>query len=329
MSVPRQSVTSVYAQAIVQAATRRGIELPPRLTRRIEGAGRVPLHTQDELWELYCRATTDPLAGLRLGLDIEVGHLDSAGLLLVICDTLGEALALLVEYAPIIGEGGDFTLHRTGGKAAVDYRPHLDVRRPERVEAALAVLLKLARWATGDRFRPHGLRLAHTPLDAAERYRELLGCPVRFASSGNGLDFDAAQLSLPLIQANAALREHLRRVADDTLVELGQNSVSAAVQRLVRTHPHWGKERVAASLHLSGRHLNRKLTEEGQTFKTLRQGVLHDMARQALKDDQRSLGDIADALGFSDENAFSRAFRRWQGETPARYRLSHQGTDRN
>ena len=32
------------------------------------------------------------------------------------------------------------------------------------------------------------------------------------------------------------------------------------------------------------------------------------------------VAQIAEQLGFSDENAFVRAFRRWQGETPARYK---------
>ena len=34
------------------------------------------------------------------------------------------------------------------------------------------------------------------------------------------------------------------------------------------------------------------------------------------------LAEIAEALGFSDENAFNRAFRRWQGLSPARYRAA-------
>jgi AraC-like DNA-binding protein len=32
------------------------------------------------------------------------------------------------------------------------------------------------------------------------------------------------------------------------------------------------------------------------------------------------LPDIADDLGFSDESAFARAFRRWTGLTPAQFR---------
>lgn len=85
------SVTPRYSQAIVQMAERLGIGLPAALVERLHGAQRVPIDWQDELWEAFCQASDDPLIGLKLGLAIQVGHLDSAGMLLVTCDTLGEA----------------------------------------------------------------------------------------------------------------------------------------------------------------------------------------------------------------------------------------------
>ncbi|MGB1464812.1 MAG: helix-turn-helix transcriptional regulator [Alcanivorax nanhaiticus] len=70
---------------------------------------------------------------------------------------------------------------------------------------------------------------------------------------------------------------------------------------------------------MSGRHLVRKLGEEGSSFKLLRDGLLQGMAEKQLQKGAR-LGDIAEALGFSDESAFSKAFKRWTGMTPAQFR---------
>lgn len=313
------SVTPRYSQAIVQMAERLGIGLPAALVERLHGAQRVPIDWQDELWEAFCQASDDPLIGLKLGLAIQVGHLDSAGMLLVTCDTLGEALEELIEYSPVVGDGGEFVLHSEGGQMFIDYRSHLRVRSPERVEAVLASILSLTRWATGGRFTPSGIWMQHAPLAPATQYEALLGCPVHFRAACNHLAFDAGQLDLPQIQANSALREHLRQLADHTLSELGQHSLSAQVQRLVSSHPRWGKERIAEQLDLSGRHLNRKLAEEGLSFKSLRESMLQQMACRALQGERR-VADIAEELGFSDETAFVRAFRRWQGVTPAKYR---------
>lgn len=79
-SVHSPSVSHLYAQAILQSADRQGIALPARLCQQIVPGERVPLTLQDELWRHYCELTTEPLPGLDIGLALEVGHLDSAGM---------------------------------------------------------------------------------------------------------------------------------------------------------------------------------------------------------------------------------------------------------
>jgi AraC-like DNA-binding protein len=313
------SVNRLYARALIQSADRMALALPTELRRAVDDNARLPLATLDRLWDAYCAASGDALAGLRLGLELQAGHLDCAGMLLASCDTLGEALEQLVEVAPIVGEGGDFVVENDGDLVAVHYRPHLATRQPERVEAVLAGVLRLSLWATGGAFRPAGLHLAHAPLGPAGEYRALLRVPLTFGAPANALVFATGQLGLPLIQANSTLREHLRQLTDRMLAELGQTSLSAGVQRLIRTNPRWGKERAAERLGVSGRHLNRLLAEEGTSFKLLRDASLHALAVERLRGGS-GLRDIAEALGFSDESAFAKAFRRWTGRTPGQFR---------
>lgn len=320
-SIP--SVTVHYAQAILQAAERLALPLPAEL-RETGREARIPLARQDALWEAFCTAAKDPLIGLRLGNALQVGHLDMVGALLMSYETLGEALEALLEYYPIVGEGGEFTLREEDGRLCLAYQPHYQVRREERVEAVLASLLHMSRWITGERIQPLELRFAHPPRAAEARYAELLGCPLRFTAQDNGLLFDRADLAMPLIQANAPMREHLRGLADSLLERLGQQSLAVRVQQQLRAQPRWGKERVAEQLELSGRHLNRKLAEEGTSFKLLRDQVLYQMAEQLLRESPR-LVEVAERLGFSDESAFAKAFRRWSGTTPGQFRQGQEG----
>jgi hypothetical protein len=57
---------------------------------------------------VHRRLPGDPLAALRLGTDLQAGHLDIVGMLLLSCDTLGDGLEVLTEYAPIIGDNARF-----------------------------------------------------------------------------------------------------------------------------------------------------------------------------------------------------------------------------
>ncbi|MDX1587305.1 MAG: AraC family transcriptional regulator [Oleiphilaceae bacterium] len=314
------TVTLRFSQAIVQAAVRLGIELPePDLARLNQSGERVPLSSQDRLWQHLWENARDPLIGLRVGLEIQVGHLDSVGLLLMSCDTLGDAIEALVEYFPIISEGSQLRLVSEPGGRRLEYQPGYQVALAPRAEAVLGCLVHLSRWTSGQVFTPRRVSLMHAPLDREKRYRELLQCQVVFSQPHYSLSLSERDLAIPLIQANAAMRDLLRQRADEMLRDLGEKDLSAQVVALVRQHPHWGKEKVAEALGVSGRHLNRQLAVESCSFKQLRDAARYRMAESLLQGEKR-LVEVAGVLGFNDERAFARAFHRWSGQSPARFR---------
>nr|WP_092026897.1 helix-turn-helix transcriptional regulator [Marinobacter zhejiangensis] len=79
-------------------------------------------------------------------------------------------------------------------------------------------------------------------------------------------------------------------------------------------------EQVASQLHMSRYTLHKRLKAENQTFSDILQDVRREQALVYLQDRQRPLADVADRLGFSELSAFSRAFKRWMGCSPAEYR---------
>jgi len=313
------TVTVRFTQAISQAAEQLGFALPASLKNAFAEQERVSLELQGEIWETFCQQADDPLIGIQFGLAIQVGHLDTVGMVLMSCDTVAEALDSLMDYYPIVGEGGAFEYAVAGDVCEIRYQPQYTTRLAERVEAALASLLQLTRWSTGEQLQANSISFSHPALANPDRYQQLLGVPVEFEAAHNSLRIPAAALSLPLIYANPALCQHLRTLADQLLEQLGSQSLSASVRDLLRQHPRWGKEKVAEQMAMSGRHLIRKLSEEGTSFKLLRDALLQGMAEQALKEGLK-LFDIAEKLGFSDESAFAKAFKRWTGMTPAQFR---------
>ena len=312
------SVTARFTQAILEASLRHGVQVPEALRAALTQGVRVPMAQQDSLWALFAEATVDPLAALAVGTDLQAGHLDIVGLLLLSCDTLGDALEVLTEYAPILGDNARFEVDAVRDPVVLRYLPDYTVCVEQRVEAALGCVVSLARWMTNGRFRPSAVLFAHAPRAAVAEYEALLGCPVQFDQHFNGVAFAPGEMGLSLIQAGRELHAHLRTLADIMLASLAQDSVSARVQHLIRKHPRWGKERIGDELGMSGRHLNRKLAAEAISFKGLREALLYNLAVQALRTGQTA-ALVGEKLGFSDENAFVRAFRRWSDKTPAQF----------
>jgi AraC-like DNA-binding protein len=68
------------------------------------------------------------------------------------------------------------------------------------------------------------------------------------------------------------------------------------------------------------RTLNRRLAAEGTNFRRIREDVRLEAACQLLENSDRPVFQVADVLGYSDATAFTRAFRRWAGVSPAQWR---------
>lgn len=323
MSQLSPSVSLHFLKAMLAACPRLGITLPATATAWLQehpDASRVPLAVQDRIWEEFCLASADPLIGLRLGLDTQPGNLDIVGLLLMSCDDLAEALEMLVDYQQIIGEGGEFFLERGETVWRLRYESHFPCRARERVEAVFGTLLHLGRWISGNAFAPGSISFQHRAAAPLENYRELLGADVDFEARDNAINFSADQATLPLIQSNPAAIRHLRLLADQMLGSLGSQTLTSQVQSLLVQSPAAGKEAIAERLHMSGRHLNRLLSEDGTSFKLLQDTTRRHLAEKALQGPDVRMADVAETLGFSDESAFAKAFRRWTGISPGQFR---------
>ena len=78
----------------------------------------------------------------------------------------------------------------------------------------------------------------------------------------------------------------------------------------------------AQQLGMSGRTLQRRLSKHGYSFQTLVDESRRQLSEQLLQETEYSLSEIAFMTGYSEQSAFTRAFKRWAGQTPRSYRLN-------
>jgi AraC-like DNA-binding protein len=82
-------------------------------------------------------------------------------------------------------------------------------------------------------------------------------------------------------------------------------------------------DQVAALFSMHSRTLSRRLNDFGTSFQALLDESRFEVARQMLEDSRTEVKQIAMALDYADASAFTRAFRRWSGTTPAQWRRNH------
>ena len=78
-------------------------------------------------------------------------------------------------------------------------------------------------------------------------------------------------------------------------------------------------EEMASNFAISPRTLQRRLREEGTSFQQLTDEVRKTQALAYLQDGSYLAKEISYLLGYNELSAFTRAFKRWTGQTPAAY----------
>jgi len=71
---------------------------------------------------------------------------------------------------------------------------------------------------------------------------------------------------------------------------------------------------------MSRRTLTRRLSENELTFRDLIKKIQEEVSKDLLKNSTRSIAEIAFETGFSEQSAFSRAFKNWTNQSPVEFR---------
>jgi AraC-like DNA-binding protein len=171
----------------------------------------------------------------------------------------------------------------------------------------------------------------HVRASGVEEASRAFGAPVRFAAVDNRLTFPVRELARPSRLGNPLVTDQLTKLAaalaaQVTQVAALQDQVAQTARALVAAGMRPQRAVVARRLGMSQRSLQRGLEAEGTTFRGVQESVLRELVEALLSNPTLKLDAVAHSVGFGDLAAFSKAFRRWTGCTPARYRAQLAGS---
>ncbi|AXQ31151.1 AraC family transcriptional regulator [Solimonas sp. K1W22B-7] len=259
--------------------------------------------------------------GLDLGLRHQLTDFGIWGYALISSRTLREAFQVCLRYIDLCCVFGKLACEESGGEVRVrfDYDQVPADIRPFVVERDAGAIAAVQRQICGVALPLRHVDLAYPRPAHAARLAAHFGLQPRYDAPGSMLVVASQVFDQPLPQANDATL----RMCDAECRKLlarrqAYSGVAARVRDIILRCPAEAldMEAVAARLCMTGRTLRRHLSEQGTTFRALRDEVLQMLAEELLRTTPMKLDEVAERLGYSDSAAFSHAFKRWKGVAP-------------
>jgi AraC-like DNA-binding protein len=195
---------------------------------------------------------------------------------------------------------------------------------PQAYELSLANGARILRLLAGPESRADRVAFLHPRLGPMSSYADAFGCPVLFSQPRCSMRLSGELAGRAIDNADPETRRVATRYLDSQFsggeVALARR-VSELVRRLLPTG-HGDAETVAEQLRMHPRTLQRRLAAEGTRYADLLDHERRAQALRLLSQPGLHLSQIAGLLGYSEQSAFNRAFRRWYATSPGRYRAS-------
>jgi AraC-like DNA-binding protein len=278
----------------------------------------------ERLADLDPEGTTLPL---RVGAAMQWDDYGAFGLAWKSAPDLRGSYARAERYARVLTNVTTYEVEPVDGGAFMHLRRDGERRLGLRLsnEASLASIVSISRQASSREFHPREVHCKHPAPASTEHHEAYFGCPVVFASDRDALLVATAALDAPNRLGDASISRFFEAHLDAVVSRLeGPTLLDRQVLPLISRALSEGVPRisdVARQLAMSPRTLQRRLAAEGRSYQGLVDEARHQLCTQLLTETDSSLGEVSFMAGFSDQSAFTRAFRRWEGMPPGAYRL--------
>jgi len=288
---------------------------------------RIPYLRGSHLLASCVEATGCEHLGLSLGQMAEPSHLGIAGFLLRAAPTVEVALHALVENLDLHDEGGTATLVVEPDYTTLGYSVHVPgVSAADQIsDLSAAVMYKIMRALCGEDWAAATVQLVRCEPDDPTAYRDYFRTVLFFDSTDCSISFPSQCLQREPPAADELLYQHLDREAK-MLHGLRQRefieALPAVLTRGLLTK-QFSARHIADLFGVNERTLHRRLKAAGTSFRGELDSARMSVGEQLLETTSLPVFDIANALGYADSSGFIRAFQRWCGSSPSKWRKHH------
>jgi AraC-like DNA-binding protein len=248
-------------------------------------------------------------------------------------DTLGELLRkgerILSFLAPT---SAGLKIHAEGDSIEVMPQVYLGESDPDHFLMEFMTVLwhRFPSWAIDERIPLQEAFFSYPAPGHSNFYEEFFNCDIHFERNACGFKFHKSYLKRRINRTAVELDAWLRNSPADLLYMPGreksiQAQLKASLIALTKNSVRYPAfESLCSELAMSPQVVRRRLADEGTSYQQIKDTIRCEAAQRLLANPEMSIMDVAVSTGFSEPAAFSRAFKKWTGESPAHYRNSRQ-----
>jgi AraC-like DNA-binding protein len=270
--------------------------------------------------------TNTPGLGLQVGASQTITSWGLVGLAMMASETLGAAVTLGLNYqiesGALLEYRGAFSDERF--ELIVEPRhtdPKIDIFI---IEEAFSCVTKILRSLVGTSVKPLFADFRYADTGYVDLYQDLFDCEISFSAESNRLVFDRCYWDYAIETADHYTLAQLlgllgEQVSQRSPVSQLESIISKEIRKHLPTVPTLHD--VAATILMSERTLRRRLQDIGLSFSNIVETEREKVACQLLLQ-HKSIQSVSLLTGFSSEQSFRKAFRRWTGVSPSEFRIA-------
>lgn len=327
-------ITSLYVHKVISHAT-AGVETRDILTD-LGVDPDAPIDPKQmvaasQFYDFFATLTSRDPNGvslpLRIGATMKSDEYGAFGLAWKSAPNLRGSYMRSQRYGHVLGSAETYSLQQTNDGWVFNLEKAGDGRLGMLLsnEASMSAVDVISREVSTSDFMPLAIFFKHAPRGNISVYESHFGCPVHFGSGRDALLVSEDCIDSPNKLGDETIAKFFDRHLEQELALLTNDSgLENQVRREVANVLSEGVPTlslIASKLGVGSRTLQRRLSEGGHSFQSVVDMARKDLAQRLLRETDYNLAEVAFLTGFSEQSGFTRAFKRWAGQTPRSYRL--------
>jgi AraC-like DNA-binding protein len=258
------------------------------------------------------------------------GMFHALGYAMMSSNTLYDALERIAHYKRVVSNTCQLVNHERNEHLVFEMNifTYESTNRPvlsqEIVETFLATIIRFSRELVSLDFAPVKVCFTYpTPRYDVAYLNNFFNCEVEFDSSQTAIIFDLKQTREKLLCGNPLITHSHEKMLDEFMARVDKNDLTHIIKNKIFELLPLGapsQTEIAEFLGMSLRNLQRKLNDQGTSYKEILESTRKKLAMNYITQKHLSLSEIGYLVGFSSVGNFNRAFKRWTNQTPGDYR---------